>query len=404
MRSDPVQPSIPSNRPLILLIAGIAVMAAVAFEAYRATRSQRETVDEVLRDYTAFATWSLEQHVRAELDATFWQMLRSVNHGDALHTSPEYPSAEDLAHTLPWDSASCYCHRPRHSPAAFLAFTLGADTMAVAANRYAGPGPGSRVVPVPPELPEFRHLEAPADEIRRIADAERERLRRHLTSHARTSYRRDERYEVLTLETAAGRSLVGYTLMPTSWGDTLVYAVELGPATVQRLFDGVIDGDELLPEAFTRGRTNRGVLVAEVVEGESGDVIYRSDPGALPAAFVGSDDGERPTDAPPTIAGEGGLGSGPAGGIGDDTGETGDGTSAIVEHGQDARADDDRPADGAVRAQRLPRRFGSLAVRAAIRPEAAGSLVIGGLPRSRLPYLLGVFALACALAIAGAVQ
>lgn len=338
MKAERLRQRVQSSRPLVLLVVGIIVMAGVAFEAYRAVRSQHAIVDEVLRDYTAFATWSLEEHVRDELEATFWEMLQPVNHGDALHTSPQIPPASELAHYLPWDSAACYCHRSRHSPTAFLGFTIGADTMGVAPNLHAGPG--VRVVPVPAELSEFAAFEADLDAVRRFGEAERAELVGRLTEHARTRYRRSARVAMLTHSTPAGRSLVGYTLMPTTWGDTLLYGAELGPAALQRLFDGVIDGEELLPDAFTRGRSSRGVLVAQVTD-PAGEVIYRSDPAV-----------------------------------------------ALADAGTES----------------LPRAFGRLTVHAAIRPEVAGSLIIGGLPRSRLPFLLGIFALACGLAIAGAVQ
>jgi signal transduction histidine kinase len=46
----------------------------------------------------------------------------------------------------------------------------------------------------------------------------------------------------------------------------------------------------------------------------------------------------------------------------------------------------------------LGRRHGGLTVRATVRPEVAGSLVIGGLPRSRVPWLLGLLGLSVGLA------
>ena len=48
---------------------------------------------------------------------------------------------------------------------------------------------------------------------------------------------------------------------------------------------------------------------------------------------------------------------------------------------------------------RLPADFGGLLVRAQIRPEMAGTVVIGGLPRSRLPFLLGLLAVSAMLAL-----
>jgi signal transduction histidine kinase len=48
--------------------------------------------------------------------------------------------------------------------------------------------------------------------------------------------------------------------------------------------------------------------------------------------------------------------------------------------------------------------YAGLAVRAAIRPEAAGQLVIGGLPRSRLPLVLGLLLLSMGMGVAALVQ
>ena len=52
----------------------------------------------------------------------------------------------------------------------------------------------------------------------------------------------------------------------------------------------------------------------------------------------------------------------------------------------------------------LPARAGALQVDAIIRPELAGTLLIGGLPRSRLPFLLGLLGLAAALSIVAVTQ
>src|SRR5207253_9928127 len=52
----------------------------------------------------------------------------------------------------------------------------------------------------------------------------------------------------------------------------------------------------------------------------------------------------------------------------------------------------------------LGQRFANLKVRAGIRPEYAGSLVVGGLPSSRLPFMFGLLALAAALTIVAVTQ
>ena len=52
----------------------------------------------------------------------------------------------------------------------------------------------------------------------------------------------------------------------------------------------------------------------------------------------------------------------------------------------------------------LPEAFGGLLVQVALNPEAAAGLVIGGLPRSRLPLLLGLVALTAALVAVALLQ
>src|SRR5690606_31430467 len=49
----------------------------------------------------------------------------------------------------------------------------------------------------------------------------------------------------------------------------------------------------------------------------------------------------------------------------------------------------------------LGTRYGRLTVHAAIRPEAADRLVIGGLPSSRVPFSLGLLALTLMVGLAG---
>src|SRR5438874_1304421 len=48
--------------------------------------------------------------------------------------------------------------------------------------------------------------------------------------------------------------------------------------------------------------------------------------------------------------------------------------------------------------------YGSLLIRAQINPAMAGSLIIGGLPRSRLPFLLALLTVAVALSVVAIAQ
>jgi len=129
--------------------------------------------------------------------------------------------------------------------------------------------------------------------------------------------------------------LLAYTLMRTAWGDTLVYGAEYDRAAVARVLADVMYSRGLLPATFTRGNSIREMIQLNVTDAR-GDVWFESEP---------------------------------------------------VTHWV---------LDDTVR---MPHEYGSLLIRAQIRPEMAGKVVIGGLPRSRLPFLLGLLAVSAALAL-----
>jgi signal transduction histidine kinase len=129
--------------------------------------------------------------------------------------------------------------------------------------------------------------------------------------------------------------LLVYTLMLTAWNDTLVYGAEYDRAAVTAVLADVMYSRGLLPATFTRGNSIREMIQLRVTDA-SGNLWFESEPVVRWAL--------------------------------DDT-------------------------------VRLPRDFGSLLVRAQIRPEMADRVVIGGLPRSRLPFLLGLLAVSAALAL-----
>jgi signal transduction histidine kinase len=129
--------------------------------------------------------------------------------------------------------------------------------------------------------------------------------------------------------------LLVYTLMLTAWHDTLVYGAEYDRPAMTAVLADVMYSRGLLPATFTRGNSIREMIQLNVTDAR-GNVWFESEPVAR--------------------------------WVHDDT-------------------------------VRLPKDFGSLLVRAQIRPEMAGKVVIGGLPRSRLPFLLGLLAVSAALAL-----
>jgi signal transduction histidine kinase len=318
--------------PLLLLLASIGIMLVAAFQAQSAVRRHELQAEEAIHDYATFASWSVRQHVKDALFAAAAEVLQPFNHGNALHLSPTIPPVVDLAHLMRWDSAGCYCHVATYPPIRFLAFTLGADTLAVAPNIHPWPDRGA-VVDTVVVLQRSERSEIPHVEPYR-ADESAWILRR-LTESVRYEFRYDQQYHFV-IEQRSGRPYVfAYRPMPTARGDTIVYAIEFSARTMSRLFGMIIDQQSLLPPTLTRDLRNREILALEVSD-EMNRVVYRSEPDLRRSAFVSED--------------------------------------------------------------RVPDAMGGFAIRVAVKPDVAGTLVIGGLPRSRLPMLLGLLGLATALA------
>lgn len=163
--------------------------------------------------------------------------------------------------------------------------------------------------------------------------ADRVTLLEAVRQEARQQSSEDHGYTYLVLPIGQAPRLLAYTLMPTIRGDTMVYGAQYTPAAVARVMGWMMDDSELLPESFRAGRKNRDLIAVAVTTPDS-ETFFTSDTVA--------------SSAPTATA-------------------------------------------------RLSARYGSLVVHAAIRPEQVGSLLVGGLPRSRLPFIVGLLALAAAL-------
>ena len=165
--------------------------------------------------------------------------------------------------------------------------------------------------------------------------ADRRWLVDSLTTHIRRVHDANEHYEVLVSPRFGTGRMIAYALMPTEAGDTVVYGVEFGAPTSRHIFRDAFANEPLLPKALMLGKSNEDLLGVRVVG-----------PGSLPLF-------ESPR----------------------------------------------WPESPYIGSLQFPRQYGGLTVQAAIRPEYADQLVIGGLPRSRLPLLLGMLALSAAMAV-----
>jgi signal transduction histidine kinase len=339
--------------PLAVLLVSIGLTAVAAIEAQRTLRSQHRVAERALREYANFAAWSYAQHLSDTLAAIEQELVGAVNHGSGMHVSPQVPDAQDLEFYLPHDSR-CECHTTRAGPVPqnFFAFKIGDGSldlgpppdavngagwrmsmgMGMSDDMHMGMDMGMDSAASQRRLDVARVDEASAHERRWIVDT--------LTQRARRLGRPDHGYTLVVGDVDRRAHVLAYTLMPTAWGDTMVYGGRYSAASLAGVFAGVLDGRGLLPETFTHGRGNRDIVVIRVRD-HAGRSLFDSAPG--------------------------------------------------VESELAAHVD-------------LPPAAGALSLDAVIRPDIAGTLIIGGLPASRLPLLLGLLAVAAALSIVAVTQ
>ena len=321
--------------PLLVLMASIGLTAFAAFDAQRAVRGQNAVVNRAVREFSSFAAWSYSEHLKQQLSGSAVEVVGAVNHGGHMHTNPHVPAANELVHYLPND-IRCDCHRTQAgpAPAAFFGYKLGTRDVGVAENRYSVPTEGWRVIPMPDSkmTKDMMVMDRHSADDQWIADT---------LNHRARAIGRDEHGYGIFLARHEGRTIpITFTLMPTEWGDTMVYGAQYTPQAFTAVLASVLDDKGLLPATFTKGARNRDVVAIRVVEA-SGDVVYESVPGVNSPAFTELE---------------------------------------------------------------LPQEYGSLKLHVMIRPEQATNLIIGGTPRSKLPFLLGLLALAAMMSVVSVVQ
>lgn len=323
--------------PLLVLLVGLAAVTFAMVEVHRSVRTNREVAERAEAGYARFVTWSYREHLAETMRLAAREVLGAVNHGDAQHVSPNIPPASSLGHYLPF-TPSCQCHASTFGPQPlrFLGFTIGADTMGVGPNFHDEPTVGWLADPADgTPITDPALLRLPADEGRWLAGV--------LTSTARDGYS-DWGYRWHVVDWHGVARVFASTLMPTVWGDTVMYAAEYGREEFLGMLADVLDDPDLLPLAdglssASTPRVNRDFLHLEV-QSPGGTTLFAWEP----------------------------------------------------------------PANTGVPPARMPPSYGGLVIQAGIVPAMVDALVIGGLPRTRTPLLLALLGLAAALTIAAAVQ
>ncbi len=315
---------------LLLLSAGATITAGI--QTYRTMRSQTRKMESVRRGYAEFAAWSFEQHLSQALLDAAQEPLNAVN---MLHTSPHIPHPSDLVHFIHWDQ-NCLCHRSRRgpSPQTIFGFKLGSDTVGVAVNWYRPAARGWLGDPDQPVQTQARPAGATfGNKYKWINDT--------LTSIIRSGYIARDGFAWVIARTAQDSAhYLTYTLMPTVWGDTIVYGMQYDSAAFNAILNHVFDERNLLPSTFTKYASNRDLIAVQVSDG-SGHVLFNSMPNINWAYDV--------------------------------------------LHGMDRQA-------------------GAMHVRTEIRQRDADKLLIGGSPISRLPFLAVLLILSASLSLVALAQ
>jgi signal transduction histidine kinase len=236
-RSAALRRSGRSSTP-VLLGASLGLVALTTVLAFIAAWSARANTRQLLRDYAAFAAWSYKQHLGNDLEEAAWLTLGPINHREPHHSS-KTPTAADLPHYREMNLAECHCDPPAH-PATYYRFPLGSDTLTTAGTP-AAPGLSSALPRV-----------------------------------IRTLIRSDSTLPRIGIIRVPDRpEVVAYGLMPTEWGDTIVYGFTFDSLSLIAGFDSVLQRASLLPTAVTHGHPNHELLGLEV-RNTAGELLHRS--------------------------------------------------------------------------------------------------------------------------------
>jgi signal transduction histidine kinase len=359
-----------AHEPIIVavLLLTLGLTGALAYQAQSAAHSHRQSAEAALRDYAAFASWGLARHLEEAVDASLTSaVLRGGGAAEiALITgAARAHDAENLDRfraELSRALIDCDCVGALDD---FFALDLrtgqtarSGSTRPAAFDDWLGAVVGAEAradTLGPTQAPVIEWRDRPAAGSSSIDPIRPGGLRIESTGPGgpepggprtsltliRPTAAPPHPFRVRELESPGDVRLV-YTILRDRQGEPSgAYGFVLDVAAFTRpIAREVVARADLLPPSLTRGRPNDDVLAVRIST-ESGAELFRS------SAPVGG-----PTHVVDTVAAAAGL----------------------------------------------------LVTDVAIRPEAAATLLIGGLPRSRLPLLLPLVLLTLALILVATVQ
>lgn len=243
---------------------------------------------------------------------------------------------------------------PRIPPAADLAHYIRFDTRCGCHRPMLGPVPeaflgfsiksdtlglGVNTHPQPLEGWEVDRplaVPVPAGAFTRYTQSDVDTIVRSILRMAHERPDHEHGYTWLTISLSVGPRAIAYTLMPTAAGDTLIYGAQYSALAMSSVFQSIIEQHDLLPASISEGSDTRHFIGIEVRD-RLGQRMF---------------------------------------------------ASGMENVARDLQAE-----------SALPARFANLSVSASIAADKASSLIVGGLPSSHLPFLLGVLLVAGALTV-----
>ena len=234
---------------LAILLAALAVVSALVFQAFRAEQDQRATASRALREYAGFAAWEFASNMKEEMWLAMTELLRPAEQLEPPRAGAALPSPIMLVEQSHHIAKCKDCSS--EIPASYY-FRLDLNDSALTTVL------GDGTVPREPER------------------LERQWLRDTITRHAIDVFRPNWRVATVVGEVDGRRLTVAYTVVRDTLGRPVAaYGVVSESNRFVAAFAAKLAEWELLPPALTK-QAGAGHLVAITVRDEKSNVLYRS--------------------------------------------------------------------------------------------------------------------------------
>jgi signal transduction histidine kinase len=234
---------------LALLLAALAVVSTLVFQAFRAEQDQRETASRALHEYAGFAAWEFASNMKEEMWLAMTELLRPAEQLEPPQPGAPLPSPAMLVAQSHHIAKCKDCSS--EIPASYY-FRL--DLNDTALTTVVSDGGVGRA---PERL-------------------ERQWLRDTITRHASAVFKQNWRVATVVGEVDGRRLTVAYTVVRDTAGNaTAAYGVVSESNRFVAGFAAKLADLELLPPSLAK-QTGAGHLVAITVRDEKSNVLYRS--------------------------------------------------------------------------------------------------------------------------------